>query len=252
MKNESSGLWHAICRGWPKSISGGDAFLFAMLALGCLLFIAASVSLHLGVASTATTLSKEIEELPFAIGQPPGTRAVLTGIVSDQTPEVSKGFVAFVEEDYRAGGKNQAPSGWEVSDSRRRPFRIDTTDGSMELAGPNYTFGPRVSETGKALLPDWDHDAARIKEPASGWDSARRYRGLVAGGPVTAIGTVTPDGKLDADFVVGLDLEELHARLEPVASGETSSFAYWLTAIGVLALVLVIVWFVREWRRSPN
>jgi hypothetical protein len=115
----------------------------------------------------------------------------------------------------------------------------------MGLARPDYALSPRVSETNKPLLTEWDHEEARIEEPPGAWERARRFRGLVAGGPVTAVGTVTPEGTFDADYVIGTGLDEVQTRLAPIASGETCRFAYWLTVLGFAGLALTVAMYFR-------
>lgn len=237
----------APMRYWKRLTAGldGELFFYGVLVLGCLLFLAASISGHLGVASTAARVKEELATLPYAVGQLAGTRAVLSGTIANDTEPLLKDFVVYVQELYHGPSKYRTTD-WEYVDGRSQTFRIDTPSGSMNLAGPAYALSPRVSETAKPLLPDWDHVEARIVEPPSGLESARRFRGLVAGGPVTAVGTVTEDGTFAADFVVGAGLEDTQERLEPIASGETSTLGYWMTAFGLAALALIVVMFVRE------
>lgn len=240
-------------RRWLKSLPGEELFFLSMLVLGWLIFIAASVSQAWDVAGTATAVEGELADLPFAPGPPPGTRTILTGTVSAATAPLFKGFIVYVEERYRAGAKNYPPSGWEVSGGQRQAFAVDTAAGSMKLASAEFSLPPRVSDTGQPLLTEWDSgSAARIEEPPGVIAGARRYRGLVAGGPVTAVGTVKPDGTFDADYVVGLDLEEFRARLATIASGEPSQLPYLLTGVGCAGLLLTIALFVRSWRRKTD
>jgi len=224
---------------------GEELIFFGMIAFGCLLFIAASVSMHYGVASKVELVQEELEKLPYAPGQPAGTRAVLTGTITNDTKPITKNFVAYVEEDYHAGGKYDV-SGWAFVSGKTQTFRVDTPNGRMELASPSYDLSPRAPETNKALLPDWDHVEARFEEPSGAFERAKRYRGLVPGGPITAIGTVTPEDTFEAEYVIGANLKDAQAMIAPVASGESSSFDYWLTAIGLAGLAITIFVFVRR------
>lgn len=228
---------------------GEELIFFGMIALGCLLFIAASISMHYGVASKAELVQEELEKLPYAPGQPAGTRAVLTGTIANDAKPLLKNFVAYVEEDYHSGGKYDV-AGWEFVSGKTQTFRVDTPNGRMELASPSYDLSPRAPETNKALLPDWDHAEARVDEPSGTFERAKRYRGLIPGGPVTAIGTVTPEDTFEAEYVIGTNLKDAQEMIAPVASGESSSFDYWLTLIGVAGLAVTIGAFVRRRLRS--
>ena len=221
-----------------------DLFFFGLLAIGCMLFLAGSIDRHFGVVSAATKVKEDLAGLPFAIGRPVGTRAILTGAIASDTEPLFKNFVVYIEEVYRGTGKYRTKD-WEVRGRKLQTFRITTSTGDMYLAHSDYALSPAVSATHAPLLPEWDHVAARLEEPPGFFEGAKRFRGLVAGGPVTAVGTVTADGTFDADFVVGARLEDLKKSLDPVASGETSYFDYAMTILGLLGLALTIAMFIR-------
>lgn len=210
----------------------------------CMILLTASIVQHYGVQSTASHVVTELSDLPLASGHPEGTRAIVAGKIADDAEPLLKHFVAYVEEVYRAGGKQQSTR-WDVLRGQTQAFAIETPSGRVLLSRLDYTLSPRVSETNAPLFADWDHVAARIVEPPTTWESAHRFRGLVVGQPVIAVGTVVGSGVFDADYVVGTDLEDVRKRLADVASGETTAVSRWLAALAALGLVLTIGMFAR-------
>ena len=184
--------------------------------------------------------------LPPAAGQPPNTRAVLSGNIAADAEPTFENFITYVEESYNSGGKFTSGRKWERERSRKNAFRVDTSGGEMSLANTGYAFSPRVGWTNEAVLTDWDHVEARIETPPGTFERAKRIRGLVVGGPVTAVGTVTADGTFDADYLVGSSLDDMQASLNSIAHGKSAAVLFWLLLLSGAGLALTIGMFVRR------
>jgi hypothetical protein len=235
-------LWHGLA---------GDLIFFGILAFGCLLFVAASTATHYGLASTAARVKHELDTLPFAEAQPPGTRVKISGTISKSTKPLHKNFVAYVEEIYRGPSKRHGDD-WKVIGGERQTFSIDTPQGGKHLADPDYDLAPRIGWSNNPLLAEWDHAGAQELARSGRLKGAKRIRGLVPGGPVTAVGTITDRGEFDAEYVVGAALDDVEKQLAPIASGQTSRTGYWMTAIGLTGLAVTIAMFVRtRMKRVP-
>ncbi|CFX40377.1 protein of unknown function [Candidatus Filomicrobium marinum] len=224
---------------------GNDLIAYGMFALMFLIILAGTAADHYGVTSKAETVKSDLAALPDAVGQPSGTRAVLTGTIARDEEPIFQHFVAYVEESYHGGGRHQTRT-WQEETSWKKTFRIDTSTGAMRLARPNYTFSPRVSWSNDPVISEWDHTQARTTEPPGTWTRARRFRGFVPGGPVIAVGTVTPDGTLDAEYLIGETLENVEERIVSAASGEATNTSYWLALISIIGLGLSVGLFLRD------
>ncbi|MFA5899671.1 MAG: hypothetical protein WC829_11215 [Hyphomicrobium sp.] len=223
-----------------------DLVIFGLLAVVCSIILAASATEYFGAVATASKLTEELARLPDAAGQPQNTRAVLSGVIADDGEPIFQNFVTYVEESYNGGGKFTSGSTWEHESSRKKTFRVKASGGEITLANAGYVFSPRTPWTNAPVLADWDHVEARIETPPGIFERARRFRGLVAGGPVTAVGTVTPNGTFDADYLVGSSFYDMQASLRSIASGRFASVLFWLMLLSGACLALTIGIFVRR------
>jgi hypothetical protein len=225
-----------------------DLLAFGLFALFCLAFLLGSAPEYFAVSSSAAEMRHEIVTLPDAHGQPAGTRAVLSGTIAPDTKPLFRHFVAFIKEGYRSGGRGQRSFWAPEAGGLIQQLRL--IDGAKEgwIENTTYEFSPSIGKffigPGREVHPRWDHMQARDGEVEGGSQAYTRYRGFVVGGAVTAVGTVTPDGFLDAEY-------EVAAALAEIASGRTEPVLYWCMMIGLVALGVVIALFCRSrWRAA--
>lgn len=224
---------------------GDDLMIFGMMVFGCLMLLVWSVPGYFGAASVARQAQNDLETLPTASARlPAGTRAVLSGVVANTNAAKFHQFVGYVEESYNSGGRH-ARRGWEHEATFAHPFTVTTSDGDMHIANNTYTFSPLVPWLGNALIAHWDHQGTDVEMPPGTWERAQRYRGLVADGPVTAVGVVMADGTFQADFVVGMSVDDARAAIAPLANGETSSLLLWFIGAGMVGLALTLLMFLK-------
>jgi hypothetical protein len=219
-----------------------DIKIFGVGALMCLAAIIGSAPQYLEVTSAAKTVASDLAKLPEAKGQPPGTRAILSGLIAPDTKPLFRHFVAYHKEEYRKGGRTGHVS-WKAVGGMIQPLRL--LDGSQEswIENDTYAFSPEVRGFifgfDEPVLPIWDHMDVRDGDEPGGPIDRLRYRGFAAGRAVTAIGTVTRDGSFHAENVVAGTRDEVIATLQKIASGETESVAFWFAIAGSLALSVI-------------
>jgi hypothetical protein len=175
--------------------------------------------------------------------QPGGTEAIVEGVVSPDNRVVFRDFVAYVREelDVTKDSHGDREETWR-SDGEDTPGLLLEAGGVVRVAkGYGIARGHRV----------W-YDEATLGFNRQPRDGSERYHGLVAGGPVTAVGTVVdgPGGKeLDAQTLFGGTLDEFLTSRRGVAAslrilgGIFGVVGLLLAAVGTLLLLP------RDWYR---
>jgi len=123
---------------------------------------------------------------------PVGAEVLVEGLVSPRNPALFRDFVAYSAEQYRGQSSGSRPR-WSTVDTVTPPLLLEA-GGLVRLANDDYSLqGAHATYQDPGPLTRGD----LFRE------STRRYQGLVAGGAVTAIGTVVP----------GVEGNELRAEL---------------------------------------
>lgn len=114
--------------------------------------------------------------------QPTGAEALVEGIVSPRNRVVFRDFVAYVSEelDVRTDSDGDREETWRSSRSET-PRLLLEAGGVVQIGNEGYSIA-----RGHAT---W-YDEATLGFNQQTRDGSVRYSGLVAGGPITAIGTV--------------------------------------------------------------
>ena len=164
----------------------------------------------------------------------PGREALIEGRISDRNPALFQQLVAYVREEYRGRDDNDREK-WEEDERRTPPLLIDVTDGAVPLANDSYALDSPPHT--------WPESQSSLVWNGFTGQGTKRYRGLQAGDPALAIGTL----------VAGSEGLELQA--ERVYGGTRSSYiaerrqtALWMPRIGAIfgvigaALALAGIW----------
>lgn len=167
----------------------------SLLLLGMgLLFLSVGVLVGVVGARAARAEVARLEQLrPISAlaleDQPGGADALVEGVVSPHNRIVFRDFVAYVSEelDVRTDSDGDREETWR-SRGRETPRLLLEADGAVQIGNEGYSIA-RGHET-------W-YDEATLGFNHQTRDGSLRYSGLVAGGPITAIGTVMagPEGK---------------------------------------------------------
>jgi hypothetical protein len=129
----------------------------------------------------------------------PGQLAIIDGHISASVAPLYGGFVAYRRE--RRG------QGWRNLDSGKQPLDVTTASGTYRIGNDDYDFD--------RLTTRWT-DSKRDDAPPGYFRGAVRIAGLVANGPVMAIGRLEDkDGRrvFRADRLVGLSRATYDERL---------------------------------------
>lgn len=166
-----------------------------------------------------------------------GAELLVEGTISPANPARFRDFVAYVREEFR-GSDSNGDERW-AEDERVTPPLLIEARGQARLANADYALeGPHERWQEEGL--NW---SSRTQE------GTKRYRGLVAGGPIIAIGTVVPGAEgneLRAELVYGGTREAYVATQRGVAR-LLPAVGVAIAAAGAL-LTLVAAWVLRRWR----
>lgn len=213
----------------------------AFLVCFGLLFIALGFYIGVVMAGAARAGAERVVALaPFdaaalAAGAP-GAPALVEGTVSPANQARYRSFVAYVREEFR-GADSNGDDRW-VEDERATPPLLIEAGGPVRLANADYAL-------------EGAHE--RWQEEGLNWSSrtqegTKRYRGLVAGSPAFALGTIAEGaegGQLRAEFVYGGTREAYLAERQGAAG-----FLPWLglaIALAGAAVSLVGALALRRW-----
>ena len=211
-------------------------------------FVAVGTYVGVVVARQERAEVARLEQLPPLSAaaledQPGGTEALVEGVVSPDNRVVFRDFVAYVREELdvttdRDGDRDET---WR-SDGGETPGLLLEAGGVVRVAkGYGIARGHRV----------W-YDEATLGFNRQPRDGSERYHGLVAGGPVTAVGTVVdgPGGKeLAAQTLFGgtrdayLTSWRKEAASLPIFGGLFGVVGLVLAAVGTLTFLP------RDWYR---
>jgi hypothetical protein len=208
-----------------QSPSSGITTLFILVGIGGLLLLAwplMSLKTIYELAGRQTLLAT----LPDVATAAPGDLAILDGRVGASVPQLHNDFVAYVRERRQSG--KYASSAWQYVDGAQQPLVVEAGTRAYTFDDDGYRFD--------RLLWNWT-DAERWDEEATTLRGAIRIQGIVADGPVMAVGRLRPDdgGGLvfDADSVVGLSRAEYAQRLD-------ARYAYEWKFAGIVFLMALI------------
>lgn len=178
-----------------RKLRGGRASgsVVSVLVLGLLgsVFLAVGVFTGVFAARWARAEADRAEALPslslaaLEDGRP-GAEALIEGVLSARNPPRFREFVAYVREEYR-GTDDDGDSVW-AEDERATPrLLIELGGGVAQLGNDDYQLSG-FHETWR------DGDVLRWDGLSGG--GTKRYAGLLAGRPVTAIGVIRegPEG----------------------------------------------------------
>jgi hypothetical protein len=175
-----------------------DWFFIALAAFASVaaLISAKAIVTRRDIADRQTLLAT----LPDVSTAAPGQLAIVDGRISASVAPLYGGFVAYRRE--RRG------QGWRNLDSGKQPLDVDTASGSYLIGNDDYDFDRQILR--------WT-DSKGDDVPPGYFRGAVRIAGLVANGPVMAIGYL--EGKAGgrvfrADRVVGLSRAAYVQRLE--------------------------------------
>lgn len=217
-----------------KADYSGYLILAACALIPVLLIAGSLVGNFTATTKVASQIERDLTTLASADRSAPGARAFVTGTIAKDSKPLFRSFVAYVEERYGSRPGLRATSEWLLVATHRQPLAIDTAAGPVKITNAAYHLSEAGPSTGMTVIADWDHVDARIKQSPSTFEGARRWRGLVGGGPATAVGTVTAKGVFVAEYVIGLSRADVLARL-----GHSPS--YLITALALLVPLLLVI-----------
>lgn len=210
----------------------------ALMLLGIgLIFLATGVFVGVVAAGEARAEVARLEGLrPLSAGaledQPAGAEAMVEGVVSPRNLAVFRDFVAYEREEVEVDtdGDGDRRETWSAA-GHEKPALLVEAGGLATVAREDYSI-----TQGHAL---W-YDEATLNFDSSTRDGSVRYRGVVAGRPVTAVGTVAEGAEgaeLTAAELFGGTREELLASRR-----EGAAFLPIFGGIfGVVGLIIAVV-----------
>jgi hypothetical protein len=178
---------------WVKVLLLGIGLSFLGVGVGVGVFGARAARAHVAMVEKLTPLSAAALE-----DQASGADALVEGIVSPRNPVVFRSFVAYAREelDVTIDSDGDRRESWR-SDGQVTPRLALEAGGVVMLGNEGYSI-----ERGHEV---W-YDEATLGFNNQPRDGSERYFGLIAGMPVTAVGTVADgqEGKeLDAKTLFG-------------------------------------------------
>jgi hypothetical protein len=160
------------------------------------------LALALGMACDLGELSDRhalVLSLPDAADAAPGETAILDGRIAASVPALHDEFVAYRRE-------RNARRGWDYLDGGKQPLTVEAGSKTYSIANADYEFDRSIGWT----------DQQRDDEPPTFSTGGIRIEGLIANGPVTAIGQPMPtDGmpRFRSQSIVGLSRAVYTERL---------------------------------------
>jgi hypothetical protein len=181
----------------PK-IPYADWFFIALAALAAVAALISAKAIVTGreIANLQTLLAT----LPDVATAAPGRLAILEGQISASVVPLHDEFVAYRRE--------RREQGWKNLDSGKQPLEVETASGTYLIGNDDYDLDRMISR--------WT-DSKRDDEPPDYIRGAVRIAGLVANGPVLAIGHLgdkTGGRVFHADRAVGLSRATYAERLK--------------------------------------
>lgn len=172
-----------------------------------------------------------VEGLPDVSTAAPGEAAILEGRIAASVPALHGEFVAYLRERHKRRGK-------ALVDRKVQPLVVETASGAYTVGNSTYKFD--------RLIHRWT-DSQRMDEAPTSMLGAVDIEGLVAKGPVMAIGRLAPAGSpryFHAESVVGLPRA---VYVERLAAAHAGQWKLLVASAGLGALGLFAGW--RGWRR---
>lgn len=205
-----------------------NVFFVALVSLvgigGLLCLFALGATLH-----TIWAISERqelVRTLPDVARAAPGETSILEGRIAASVPTVHREFVAYRRERYSVGQKYA----WGDVRTLTPPLAVEAGSRVYNIANDSYAFD--------RVLLQWT-DAEHFERASSAWGRAYTFKGIVAGGPVMAVGRLIPaeGGALDfhADSVVGLSRAVYFDRLGADRPFQWK-FAFWSALLAALGI----------------
>jgi len=193
-----------------------------------------ALALGLGVVCDLDELSDRkalVLSLPDTTRAAPGAPAILDGRIAASVPVLHDEFVAYRREQ-------NARRGWDYLDGGKQPLTVDTGAKIYSIANADYEFDRSVI--------GWGHQQ-RNDEPPTLSTGGVRIEGLIANGPVTAIGELVGGEEAQrfrARSIVGLSRTAYAERLSQALTLK------WQIAGGfaVLAVLGLVIGWRGVWR----
>ncbi|MBK7471657.1 MAG: hypothetical protein IPI73_14615 [Betaproteobacteria bacterium] len=162
--------------------------------------------------------------LPDLGSEPHAGTGIVDGRIAASVPQLRGEFVAYVREQYRS--TTARTSGWTWLDGLVQPLTIETAGGAVRIVNADYAFERGINA--------WTA-SSREESPATATSGSIRIAGLVAGGPVMAVGRPAPGGtpgQVIAEAIAGVDRR---TYLDRLAQGHVraQSLVIWLVLVGV-------------------
>jgi hypothetical protein len=173
--------------------------------------------------------------------QPRGADALVEGVVSARNPAVFRDFVAYVREELDVGRDSDGDrtETWR-SDGRETPRLLLEAGGLVTVGNEGYSIA-RGHET-------W-YDESTLGFNRQWRDGSVRYHGLVAGGPITAVGTVIdgPEGNELNAATLFAGTREQYLESQRQGAAFMPIFGGIFGAVGLLLAAVGAVLFARRW-----
>lgn len=205
----------------PPKIPYADGFFIAVGALAVVaLMISAKAVITVGDIAGLQTL---LVTLPDVATAPPGQLAIIDGRISASVVPLHDEFVVYRRE--------RREHGWRNLDGGKQPLEVETASGTYLIGNDDYELDRTISR--------WT-DSKRDDEHPRFARGAVRIEGLVANGPVMAVGRLEDKAGrrvFHADRVVGLSRATFAERLAEDHVSQ-SHFAMATGAIAALGIAI--------------
>lgn len=173
-------------------------------------------------------------------GQPGGADALVEGVVSSRNPVVFRDFVAYTSEelDVSTDSDGDRRETWRAS-QRETPRLLLEAEGPVVVGNEGYSI---------ALGHETWYDEATLGFNNQTRDGSRRYHGLVAGGPITAVGTVAegPEGKELSATTLFAGTRDEYLTSQRESAGFMPIFGAIFGAVGLVLAAVGVVLFPRR------
>lgn len=214
----------------------------AFLVVFGLVFVGLGYFFGVSMPSEARADADRAERLapasaPAVEAAPPGAALLVEGVLSERNKAPFRDFVAYIREEFR-GADSNGDDKWE-EDERMTPPLLIETGGLVQVGNEDYAITS-------------PHE--RWQEEGLNWSSrtqegSKRYRGLVAGRPVMAIGVAAPGregNELRAELIYGGTHQEYIEGQR--AASRVLPWVGLAVALAGAGVAFVGVWVLRRWR----
>lgn len=211
----------------------GRLFQSALFLLIGGVFVGVGVFLGIFASRGASEEANRVEALAILdladidAGQP-GSPALIEGTVSRRNPSRFRNFAAYIREEYH-GEDSDGDDDWRVDERVTPVLLVDVGGGIVQIGNTDYSIS-RPHES-------WSESSVLVWNGLTG-EGTKRYKGLVVGRPLLAIGTIhtgREGNEVYAEQVFGGTQAEYVADQR-----QTARFLPWFGLIfGVIGLILL-------------